>query len=478
MKCTECAYISFKVAKKCPLCNAKLTVGNTWSPRTGEGFTLSPLHENVTAAGAPSNVITEPEVSSQDIDAPIEGFESEAFSESLPNMTETEGTPEEELTNGVVDFALDLEDAETLADDDGGLVVEPEVSSHSNDTVDKDGNNDSSDEFEVEGLGFEDEFEDGLGDGEINLDELMTPKESLAQTEEEADTSIEEEPDFSELSLNLEEESALGESGLEKEDPSEIVLDIGDDDQEISSFQSEVELNEAPKEPLVEEPLLQIDPEFSEGQDDPDFIDLDNLDGETPKAAESTTDEDLDLQIDLSQKGQEPQVDLIAEADIPEIEIELDLEPDEPEPEGELEIDLEIEPDAEADIPPNINFVEDSQSSETVPDEDEVIMDPVAEVEDMELTDQAAENSKTGGSPLGEDFEFEMETEEDSLQKNAIEEKPVAPVIEPLEFELELEPDQSAPLKTLDTDDDEVEIEDLGLKLEDSDDEAPSPPAV
>ena len=144
---------------------------------------------------------------------------------------------------------------------------------------------------------------------------------------------------------------------------------------------------------------------------------------------------------------------------------------------------MEEEPELVAEIPSSVEVVEETPSEESIRESDEVILDPAEEIDVLSMPEVAPVEKKSlpdsEDSDAGEDFKFELETDEDWAQKVAVSEKQEKPEIESFEFKLELEPDQSAPLKTLDVGAENVEIEDLGLELEDSDEDAPkSPPAV
>jgi len=481
MKCNECAYVSFKVAKKCPLCNAKLTVGNAWPQRVAEGFTLAPfVEEAVGVAGVATAVEEESEILSLGEEGFGGDFGVEGFSDLMETPAETESLGEETLANPTGDFELDLEDAAETLSEQSESITKDEVSEVAPLGTDV---GDDLDQFEVEGLGFEDEIGEDFSDNEINLDALITPKEPLGtQTASEST----EETNASDLIFDPEEESASSELSV-AEDSDPINLEITSEDPELPNFDPEAEVSEGLSESLVEEPLLQIDSEFSSDQEEPEFIDLDNF-GETISAPDTTLldDEVSDDEVMTEQAGLPEVTEQVADDAVEELEelpeIEIELEPEieiVPEIELEPEIELDIEPAIEAEMPSS-EVVKELPSEEDVIESDEVILDPVEEIDDLSMPEvtpveeKALSNSEDTGRI--EDFKFELETDEDWAQKMAESKKPEKPEIESLEFKLELEPDQSAPLKTLDQGAENVEIEDLGLELEDSDEDVPKPP--
>ena len=541
MKCIDCTYVSFKPAKKCPLCNAKLDDGNVWAPRNGQGFTLSPFTESFEAAEELDHPVAGLEVQSES-SPPDDGFPAaEVDLSEDPVETQTQGG--NEFINSEGDFELDLSDAGLpQAEAKETESSEQEVEEPVHESV-AELSDDGLDDFEVEGLGFEDDLE--LGDGEINLEELVTPEaapsdeeaiESIssnveAAVEEPVETVLEaDEPE--EINLDLTNEDSeqqeiespvdlqesepteeLGETEtLIEDEPEEINLDLINEDSEQQEIESPVDLQESEPteelgetEALSEEPLLNIEQEFVEDQEEPDFIDLDSFDDDKPdtvdleggrevKSEEPQTElEELDLgepvvpaeaapeEIDLDLEPEpepepEPETEPLVEIDeiesASETEIELDIEP---EPEQEIALDVDEEPEIHLDVDPEADVETETQKEADVSIEPQVEeAAPEKEAETIEAPTASAE--ELDENPL-EDIKFEIESDEEFAQKLEVHEEPAEPEIEPLEINLELEPDQSAPLKTFEADDSVAEIEDLGLSLEDSDEESP-PPSV
>ncbi|QPJ65071.1 MAG: hypothetical protein G3M78_06585 [Candidatus Nitrohelix vancouverensis] len=328
MKCIDCDYISFKIAKKCPLCQRKLSdSASAFLPDAVEGFTLFELAEPI--AQARESVFAESHPST----ATAQGLSAP------PEESTTPAPPASDFIDDEGNFALDLSEAESSDAPESQTAVESAVSLES---LIPDKQQISLEDFEVEGLGFDE----------------MSNETTLAPS---SDSSDEEDLDIVSL--------VGGDASEETDTVSEPMLDLGGNAQDEPDV-SVVGLDQD------DEPLLLIEEEEEEiilsHQEEPDFINLDDIEAESDEQQEPslTISEPIEETLTLSPQQEEPEA---LDIDLDDVEIAIESEEtlelsfdedDAPSPQNaqepessaqsdeseELEIHLELEEDQDAPL--------------------------------------------------------------------------------------------------------------------------------